>query len=52
MPDPLGVEITGTGRALPEKILTNQDFEGIVDTSNEWILGRTGIEERHIVWRN
>jgi len=49
MPDPLGVEITGTGRALPPKVLTNKDFEGIVNTTNEWILGRTGIEERHIV---
>ena len=36
--------ITGTGRYLPEKVLTNQDLEKIVDTSDEWIRSRTGIE--------
>ncbi|MEE8398830.1 MAG: beta-ketoacyl-ACP synthase III [Desulfobacterales bacterium] len=40
--------ITGTGSAAPERILTNKDFEGIVDTSDEWITRRTGIKERHI----
>jgi 3-oxoacyl-[acyl-carrier-protein] synthase-3 len=40
--------ITGTGSYLPEKILTNADLEKIVDTSDEWIRSRTGIEERHI----
>ena len=41
--------ITGTGAAVPRKILTNADLEKIVDTSDEWILSRTGIRERHIV---
>ena len=41
-------KIIGTGSYLPEKILTNVDFEKIVDTSDEWITTRTGIKERHI----
>lgn len=41
-------KITGTGSYLPEKILTNKDMEDIVDTSDEWIRERTGIEQRHI----
>lgn len=40
--------ITGTGGYLPEKILTNEDLEKMVDTSDEWITDRTGIKERHI----
>ncbi|MCW8830865.1 MAG: ketoacyl-ACP synthase III [Gammaproteobacteria bacterium] len=40
--------IAGTGSFLPEKILTNKDMEKIVDTTDEWIRERTGIEERHI----
>lgn len=40
--------ILGIGSALPEKILTNQDLEKIVDTNDEWIRTRTGIEERRI----
>jgi 3-oxoacyl-[acyl-carrier-protein] synthase-3 len=40
--------IRGTGTALPEKILTNTDLERMVDTSDEWIVSRTGIRERHI----
>ncbi len=40
--------IIGTGSYLPEKILTNQDLESMVDTSDEWIRTRTGIEQRHI----
>ena len=40
--------ITGTGSALPEKILTNLDLERMVDTSDEWITSRTGIRERRI----
>jgi len=41
-------KIIGLGSYLPEKILTNSDFEKLVDTSDEWILTRTGIAERHI----
>jgi len=40
--------ITGTGSYLPEKILTNADIEKMVDTTDEWIVTRTGIKERHI----
>lgn len=40
--------ILGVGRCLPEKILTNHDLEKIVDTNDEWIRTRTGIEERRI----
>ncbi len=40
--------IIGTGKYLPERILTNQDLERMVDTSDEWIRSRTGIERRHI----
>ena len=40
--------IIGTGRYLPEKILTNSDLEKMVDTSDEWIRSRTGVERRHI----
>lgn len=39
---------TGCGAYLPERILTNQDLARIVDTSDEWIRQRTGIESRHI----
>lgn len=38
--------ITGTGAALPSHIITNQDLENMVDTSDAWILSRTGIRER------
>lgn len=40
--------IIGTGSYLPEKILTNEDLEKIVDTSDEWIRTRTGIRERRV----
>ena len=40
--------IGGTGRYLPERVLTNADIEKIVDTTDAWIRARTGIEERHI----
>ena len=42
------VMILGTGRALPKKIVTNADLEKIVDTNDEWIRTRTGIEQRHL----
>ena len=38
----------GTGSYLPEKVLTNKDLEKIVETSDEWIVTRTGIRERHM----
>ena len=40
--------ITGTGGYLPAKVLTNKDLESLVDTSDDWIVGRTGIRQRHI----
>jgi 3-oxoacyl-[acyl-carrier-protein] synthase III len=40
--------ITGTGSALPERVLTNADLEKLVDTSDEWIRTRTGISQRHV----
>jgi 3-oxoacyl-[acyl-carrier-protein] synthase-3 len=42
-------KIVGTGRYLPEKVLTNFDLEKIVDTTDEWIRTRTGVERRHVV---
>lgn len=42
------VGILGTGAYVPEKILTNQDLEKMVETSDEWIVSRTGIRERRI----
>ncbi len=42
----MGARITGFGAALPERIVTNADFEQYLDTSDEWIASRTGIRER------
>jgi 3-oxoacyl-[acyl-carrier-protein] synthase III len=44
----VGAGIIGIGRYLPEKVLTNFDLEKMMDTSDEWIRTRTGIEERRI----
>jgi 3-oxoacyl-[acyl-carrier-protein] synthase III len=44
----LAVGITGLGAYAPERVLTNADLEAMVDTSDEWIITRTGISERHI----
>ena len=41
--------ITGTGIYVPEKLLTNEDLESLVDTSDEWIKDRTGISERRLL---
>ena len=40
--------IAGTGRYLPERVLSNRELESMVDTTEEWIRTRTGIERRHI----
>jgi 3-oxoacyl-[acyl-carrier-protein] synthase-3 len=40
--------ITGWGKSVPQRVLTNRDLEQMVDTSDEWIVTRTGIRERHI----
>jgi len=42
------VKIAGTGSYVPEKVITNQDLEVMVDTSDEWIVTRTGIKERRV----
>lgn len=44
----ISAAITGTGSCLPEAVFHNREFEKTLDTSSEWILQRTGIEERHI----
>lgn len=46
--NPVAVGIVGTGVCLPDKVLTNIDIEKIVDTTDEWIRDRTGIQERRI----
>lgn len=48
----MNVGLLGTGHYTPENILTNADLEKIVDTSDEWIRTRTGIEERRIAPRD
>jgi 3-oxoacyl-[acyl-carrier-protein] synthase III len=44
-----GAEIVGIGRAIPKKKLTNHDLEKMVDTSDDWIVTRTGIRERYVI---
>lgn len=43
-----GAVISGWGSALPPKVITNHDLEQMVDTTDEWIVERTGIRERHV----
>ena len=44
----MGIAITGLGKCLPEKVVTNDDISDLVDTDHNWIIERTGIEQRHI----
>ena len=44
----MGIRIVGTGSYVPSTIRTNADIEKLVDTNDEWIRTRTGIEERRI----
>lgn len=44
----IGIKIVGLGKAVPQKVLTNDEISTWVDTSDEWIKSRTGIEERHV----
>ena len=44
-----GVKVTGLGTYVPPRLLTNKDLERMVDTTDEWIMDRTGIRQRHIV---
>ena len=45
----MSISISGTGSALPNKIITNHDLTAFLDTSDEWIRTRTGIGQRHIL---
>jgi 3-oxoacyl-[acyl-carrier-protein] synthase-3 len=45
----LRAKIIGTGMYVPERVVTNKDLEALMDTSDEWIRQRSGIEERHWV---
>ena len=47
-PFPKGAYVAGTGSYIPERILSNADLEKMVETSNEWIVSRTGMKERRI----
>lgn len=47
-PGSTGAVISGWGTALPEKVITNDELASTIDTSDEWIRTRTGIERRHI----
>lgn len=48
MKQKLQARITGMGSYLPDRVMTNQEFESLVETSDEWIESRTGIKERRI----
>lgn len=45
----MGLQIIGTGSSIPTKVITNHDLEKYLDTSDEWIVERTGIRKRHVV---
>ena len=49
MTTPVRAKISALGTYVPPRLLTNQDLEKMVDTTNQWILERTGIRERHLV---
>ncbi len=49
MPKPIRAKITALGTYVPPRVLTNQDLEKMVETTDQWILERTGIRERHLV---
>lgn len=48
----IGAKILGTGSYFPKKVLTNADLEKIVDTTDEWIVSRTGMHERRVAAEN
>jgi 3-oxoacyl-[acyl-carrier-protein] synthase-3 len=45
---PIGIRLAGTGMAVPDNIVTNQELAKTVDTNDEWISQRTGIRQRHV----
>ena len=51
MSTPVG-KIVGVGRALGSRVVTNEELERTLDTSDDWISGRTGIKQRHFVGEN
>jgi len=52
VPARFGVRIAGTGSCLPDRVITNADLTKVMDTTDEWIVQRTGIRERHIIDRD
>lgn len=48
----MGNRLVGYGSYLPARVMTNQDFEKIMDTTDEWIVSRTGMRERHFAAEN
>ena len=42
-----GIKLRGTGRSLPQRVVTNEDLSRLVDTNDQWIVSRTGIETRY-----
>lgn len=44
-----GLKVIGTGRCLPERVVTNEDMTHIIETSDEWIVSRTGVHERRYI---
>jgi 3-oxoacyl-[acyl-carrier-protein] synthase-3 len=48
LPKPIRAKITALGTYVPPRVLTNQDLEKMVETTDQWILERTGIRERHL----
>ena len=47
--DKINAVITGVGGYVPDYVLTNDEISKMVDTTDEWIMGRIGIKERHIL---
>ena len=52
LPVGVGAKVIGVGAGVPAAVVTNADLEKLVDTSDEWITSRTGIQERRIVSEN
>ena len=44
----MGIKISGTGFYVPERVVSNNDLEKMVETSDEWITQRVGVKTRHI----
>ncbi|MBN2504979.1 MAG: 3-oxoacyl-ACP synthase, partial [Bacilli bacterium] len=44
------LRVISSGHYVPDTIISNQDLEQVVDTSDQWIISRTGIKERHLAF--